>query len=216
MNARLSGQARVTSLHEMQHLIAGACAIEYLAPESYKDARATWYVRGAAGSASIEIGDVVDDPEALHLSKRIAGFVALGPCCKLPAAQVVDYIKDGRWIDLGNAASLSDPDMELVSTITGPLTQSALVVMATQKLMDRLCLSGQLALAKTLWTASNKGLANDWPLTQVIPQKEARKAVRAAQADLDDILAPTVDAETWDRMTVKERLGRRVAKGAST
>lgn len=197
--------SRSVSEHELRHVLAGAVALQRLAPERYKDAEARIKISATAGEVIIEVGDVIADPRNLELSQQVAALAAVGPAAKSDDA--LDMLQRKAWDAIVEAGDLSRADVELIarSALPDPSLAAAHAVAGVQALQARLGLSGFYKLAKSLRDASNQAF-NTWRLDELVPQSAARSAVREAAERLDDLLHPNAALKRIKARTEAERL----------
>lgn len=197
--------SRAISEHELRHVLAGAIALQRLAPHRYGDTTVTVKISKDAGEVVAEVGDVIAHPADLELSQQIAALAAVGPAAK--SADALDLLRRKAWDAIIEAGGLSRADVELIakSNLPDPSLACAHVVAGVQALEQRLGFAGFYKLAKSLRDASNQGFFS-WKLSELVPQGAAAAAVREAAERLDKALHPDDPIRRIKQRTEAERL----------
>lgn len=181
--------------HEAHHVLADAAAVCLLAPDRYADALLTIKVTADEGSVALEIGDVIESQDNLHLTRQCLALGSLGPCAAA-GDDVLKMLKAQDWDALVAAGELSEADVTIFaqSNLPDPTIQVVRTLLAVGQLKRRIGLSGWNRLGKLLRDAHNQAF-HDWRLAELVPEKAVRAALREIEPRVQEFIGAQSDGE---------------------
>jgi hypothetical protein len=195
------------SQHEAAHVLALAAATVMICPKRYGDVDVDVQIKPQTGHVIVTIGDVEKSKDALDLSQRVAALLALGPC--IEHADPAGLIRAKDYDTL--TAPLSDADRELLAKTSDNSLAHAKVILAAKELQDTLGIGRWHRWCKTLRNCCNQG-QSDWKLSELVPQNQAIKAVKAATEAIEDIMDPPITATAKAKMMQSGKVGSVIGK----